>query len=172
VVARIRPQDGSAAAVPGAAGTATARSATEEAGEGREAEEAGEAGEGREAEEAGEGREAEEVEEAGDTGETVETVETVEARETVEAGEAEKAGEAEEDADAATPRGVPGRAASAVPADVTTSQLGPHQSASTSQAGGSGWDVISGMEQQSTPARPVSSETPGCVPGTTVRNGN
>ena len=61
---------------------------------------------------------------------------------------------------------------SATPTAVTTSQVGPHQSASTSQTGGSGWDVIAGMGQQSTPAGPASTETTGCVPGTTIRNGN
>jgi len=92
---------------------------------------------------------------------------------TGEAGEA-AAGEATDTGDATgavRPGGLPGRAGSAVPADVTTSQLGPHQSASTSQAGGSGWDVTAGMGQQSTPAGPVSTGMLGCVPSTTVRNG-
>jgi hypothetical protein len=75
-------------------------------------------------------------------------------------------------ADAAAPPGLVERAGSAAPADVTTFQVGPHQSASTSQAEESGWDVVAGMAQQSTPAGPVSTETLSCVPHTTVRYKN
>ena len=67
----------------------------------------------------------------------------------------------------ASARGVSGPA---LPTEVTTSQVGPHQSASTSQDGISGGDVIAGMGQQSTGAGPVSTETPSCVPNTTVRD--
>jgi hypothetical protein len=59
----------------------------------------------------------------------------------------------------------------APPTEVTTSQVGPHQSTSTSQAGTSGGDVIGGMGQQSTRAGPVSTETPSCIRATTVRDG-
>src|SRR5271170_1559975 len=75
-------------------------------------------------------------------------------------------------AGAAASPGLAERAGSAAPADVTTFQVGPHQSASTSQAEESGWDVVAGMAQQSTPAGPVSTETLSCVPHTTVRYKN
>src|SRR5580658_2702160 len=75
-------------------------------------------------------------------------------------------------ADAAAPPGLVERAGSAAPADVTTCQGGPLQSASTSQPEESGWDVVAGMVQQSTPAGPVSTETLSCVPHTTVRYKN
>jgi hypothetical protein len=73
---------------------------------------------------------------------------------------------------AAASAGLLERTGSAATTDVTTSQVGPHQSASTSQTGASGWDVLAGMGQQSTPERPVSTEMLSCIPGTTVRNGN
>src|SRR5580704_14092379 len=63
-------------------------------------------------------------------------------------------------------------AGSAGPTGFTTSQAGPHQSASTSQAGGSGWDVTAGMGQQSTRAGPISTGMAGCALGTTVRDGH